>query len=428
MTNSVLFSFFCELRQRGIQLGASDYLLAMEAIYSGVGLEDWAQFKRLLRLLWAKSQKEQEQFDKAFIQRLEPYLKPKSTTGKLELNDSIKLFKRFCHAMWFESKEDQESKEDRDLFLFSQAFAELVESQLPTDAPSDEPPSQQDDTGSQNDTGGQDDIGSQDDTKSLSSPKSISEPKTARHQLTVGQQKVKLHFDLVQPSSLPERPDLSKDWPPYQMIPVLPLSQREMVEVWRKLSRPQRAGRPEELDIERTITSLCRTGFLLRPILRPRRCNQTQLVVLIDQLGSMEPFGLVIQAIRSSLIQGGLKGRTSFYYFHDCPKKRLHIYPTLAGAVPLEKVLYERAEGNSVLIISDAGAAKGSFDEERIEATHKFLTKVQNYTHLYAWLNPMPKNRWSATTAEEIEKLVPMFPLTPEGFDDMANILRGNSL
>ena len=40
MSNSVLFQFFRKLYQQGLPLGASDYLLALEAMRSGAGLED----------------------------------------------------------------------------------------------------------------------------------------------------------------------------------------------------------------------------------------------------------------------------------------------------------------------------------------------------------------------------------------------------
>ena len=404
MVDSILFPLLCELREQGILLGTSDYLLVLEAISTGLGLENCEQFKRLLRLLWTKSQDEQKRFDRAFAKWVETLFHPSLAAKKLEEEDTIEQFKLFCCSIWLKSQEDRA--------LFNQAFAELVEPQLTETIPSlpspspDEPPPKLIEKPPPN------------------LPKPVKKPGEPQRQITIGQKKVRLHFDLTQPPSLPGKPNLLEDWSYYHLDPRLPLLERVMVEAWRQLRRPQRVGRPEELDVEGTIDSLCRTGYLLRPVLRPRRRNQVRLVVLIDQLGSMMPFTLVVKAIRDSLIQGGLKGRTNFYYFHDCPEY-LYKNPKLTGAVSLETV-FEQAQGNSVLIISDAGAAYGFYDDQRRKATQKFLIALRKYTYLYAWLNPMPKNRWAATTAEEIDRFVPMYPLNREGLSDIVNILRGH--
>ncbi len=75
--------------------------------------------------------------------------------------------------------------------------------------------------------------------------------------------------------------------------------------------------------------------------------------------------------------------------------------------------------------MSDAGAARGNYDEKRLANTRAFLKTLNTYTYLYAWLNPMPLKRWAATTAEDITRIVPMFPLDREGLNDAINILRG---
>ena len=199
-----------------------------------------------------------------------------------------------------------------------------------------------------------------------------------------------------------------------------------MAGVWRQMRRPQREGVPEELDVERTINSICRTGLFLRPVLQPRRRNQANLMVLVDQQGSMAPFAPLVEAAIESILRGGLLGKTSFYYFHDCPEEFVYQRPNLTNASSLEKVLQEKAKGNSILIISDAGAARGYYDKMRIAETKAFLQILSTYTYLYAWLNPMPQNRWLATTAEDIACMVPMFPLDREGLNDTVNILRGH--
>jgi uncharacterized protein with von Willebrand factor type A (vWA) domain len=443
MNDSILFQLFQQLRQQKFSLGAADYLLVLEAMRSGLGLEDLEQFKRLLKLLWAKSPEEQKLLALEFDRWLKPHLSPTAKYSEEKL-EQIEEFKLFCRLRWAKSPQEGD--------LFEQAFSELVKPQLQAiAAPTPPPPSLPPPTASPpppspppkdlrlnaipiiwlllreiNSLAGILFL------HKLFKPPKLHQPDTPRppingqkKQLSLEQKQVELHFGSVQPPTLPDKPELVEESHHFQLIPRLPMSQREMAEIWRQLRRPQRVGKPEELDVEGTIDSICRTGFLLRPVWRSRRCNQAQLVVLVDRLGSMAPFSLLVEGIRESIVRGGLRGRASFYYFHDCPDTYLYKRPQLTGAISLKTVLFEQMQGNSVLIISDAGAACGFYDEERREATKTFVKEIQSYTYLYAWLNPLPEYRWTATTAEDIEQFIPMFPFNRDGLHDMVNILRG---
>ncbi|MGK7876011.1 MAG: VWA domain-containing protein [Xenococcaceae cyanobacterium] len=339
--DSLLFQVFERLRRQGVPLGVSDYLEAIETIQAGIGLEDAASFKGLCRLLWAKSREDQELFDTAFAELVEP---------------------------------------------------QIAAPTLP---------------------------------KTFSSTSDTQPQRESAQELNLQQERMVLRSGSVS-QSLFFKTDLTEEPRHYQLIPRLPMSRRDMAGIWRQLRRPQRTGIPEELDVEGTINDICRTGFLLCPVLQPRRRNQARLVVLVDQQGSMAPFAPLIEAAIESILRGGLLGKTSLYYFHDCPEEYLYQRPSLTNALPLEAVLDEQAKGNWVLIISDAGAARGYYDRRRVADTKSFLQTLSTYTYLYTWLNPMPQNRWVATTAEDIADMIPMFPLDQEGLNDAVNILRGH--
>lgn len=357
--DALLFQVFERLRRSGVPLGVSDYMLAIETIQAGVGLEDAARFKGLCRLLWAKSQGDQELFNLAFAELVEPQLQTISTPEPITPTS---------------------------------ATPPSTVSELAPDLPELEP----------------------------SLPKPQPQPQ------------LELQWSrAIMPSKHKGQPfllktDLTEVSHYYQLMPRLPMSQRDMAGIWRQLRRPQRVGVPEELNVEGTINSISRSGLLLRPLLQPRRRNQARLVVLVDQQGSMAPFAPLIEAAIESILRGGLLGKTSLYYFHDCPEGLLYQRPSLTAALPLEAVLDEQAKGNSVLIISDAGAARGYYDRRRVAETKSFLQTLSAYTYLYAWLNPMPQTRWKATTAEDIAGMVPMFPLDREGLNNAVNILRGH--
>ena len=142
----------------------------------------------------------------------------------------------------------------------------------------------------------------------------------------------------------------------------------------------------------------------------------------------MEPFALFLGAVLESILRSGSLRHIHIFYFHDTPDEYLYLYPTLLGARPLESVLSEQCQNTSVLIIGDAGAARGHYDSARVQATREIIDKLSQYTYLYSWLNPVPKKRWAHTTAAYIAQLLPMFPLDWEGLNDTVNVLRGQSL
>jgi hypothetical protein len=214
----------------------------------------------------------------------------------------------------------------------------------------------------------------------------------------------------------------------YHLTPRPPLDKRDMASIWRKLRRLQREGLSSELDIQATTDALAQTGFLSQPVLQYYRRNQAKLVIMIDQGGSMEPFTLFLDAVLDSILRSGSLRHIHIFYFHDTPEGYLYLSPILLGARSLESVLTEQCQNSSVLIISDAGAARGHYDSIRVQATKEFIDKLNMHTYLYSWLNPVPKARWAHTTAAYIAQHLPMFPLDWEGLNDTVNVLRGQSL
>ena len=93
----------------------------------------------------------------------------------------------------------------------------------------------------------------------------------------------------------------------------------------------------------------------------------------------------------------------------------------------LKKVLQQYALGAAVVIMSDAGAARGRYDTQRLLNTVAFLKALRRYTLQYVWLNPLPKSYryWKNSTAEQIARHVPMFSLDRDGMYQAVNVLRG---
>ncbi|NER92885.1 MAG: hypothetical protein F6J86_03355 [Symploca sp. SIO1B1] len=204
-----------------------------------------------------------------------------------------------------------------------------------------------------------------------------------------------------------------------------PVTRRQMKQGWRYLRRPVREGVPIELDVEATVAKMSRENILLEPVLIPSRSNRTDLVLMIDQEGSMVPFHELSRQLKETAERGGRLRQTRVFYFHDYADEYLYHHPALLDAQPITEVLAEIGERAVVLIISDGGAARGNFDQERVESTKVWIEQLQQSVRYCAWLNPMPNECWQDTTAGEIARLLPMFEMNRQGMNAAISVLRG---
>jgi uncharacterized protein with von Willebrand factor type A (vWA) domain len=205
-----------------------------------------------------------------------------------------------------------------------------------------------------------------------------------------------------------------------------PVTRRQMKQSWRSLRRLVRTGPSTELDIDATIDRIGRQGTLLEPVLIPRRVNQSKLLLLIDQDGSMVPFHAFSERLTETAVRGGQLESTKAYYFHNCPMDYLYGDRYCNWAETIDDVLNTvQSSHTKVLIFSDAGAARGTFNAERLELTIAFLTALKRQIRYVAWLNPIPSSRWQGTTASQIARFVPMFELNRRGLSHAMSVLRG---
>jgi uncharacterized protein with von Willebrand factor type A (vWA) domain len=205
-----------------------------------------------------------------------------------------------------------------------------------------------------------------------------------------------------------------------------PVTERQMKQIWRYLRRPVREGSPTELDVEATVNQIVSQGLLLEPVLVPRRVNKAELLLLIDQDGSMVPFHALSRRLAETALYGGRLGKSGIYYFHNCPIEYVYHDPYHQQAELVSDIVTHVCTNKStVLIFSDAGAARGRYSEERYDLTKEFLEKLNKQVRYIAWLNPMPRKRWFGTTADDIASLVPMFEVSRRGLLDAIGVLRG---
>lgn len=369
----LLLKVFTQLRQAGLPLGFNEYEVLLYALQGGFGMSETTDLLRLCKILWAKSLEDEHLIEVCFEQIV-------SQNRSSQKPPSISSLNSAQSQENLPATYEQETAQSS-MSSFSTTIQESEEADVVSPSLAPELTLQIEDE--------------------IQAVKAVSQ--------TVSDRPVERPHNYFFPAE-----------------EYLPITRRQMKQSWRHLRRPIRKGPPIIVDVEGTIEHVGRQGIFLEPLLMPERVNVAGLILLIDQGGSMVPFHIVSRRLADTALKGGKLGRTNIYYFHNVPGSYLYHDPTHLEAKPLEQFLEEVQENRaSVIIISDAGAARGHLNPDRIKMTETFLDQLKQTVRYVAWLNPMPRSRWHETTADIIGQMIPMFEIDRKGLDAAIRVLRG---
>ena len=416
---------FDRLRQAGLPLGIDQYMLLIQALRLGHGLSDRAALERLCKLIWLVATTDELLFDHLFAVAIKVQLPLKTTLPKRKKSESalpkITPPPRKPPALPELPKKPPKASLPRLPSL-------SPPKQLPS-LPEPPPVPPVEDIIS----AGPGRIQKEERRREASQAVELAQ---SAEDVTTNVRSV-LHMTDQVTEIFSGNYQLSANY--------LPVSRRQMKQSWRYLRRMVRVGPPVVLDVQATIRQIGRRGRLVEPVMRPRRINQAALLLLVDQNGSMIPFHSLARALVETAASSGCFGRADVYYFHNVPPLnqdatvksgddfyRDHILfqkPQCVEAQPVHDIMaelqYARAD---VLVFSDAGAARGGWNEDRIQNTALFLYQLRALgAAQFSWLNPMPQDRWADTSAEAIADFIPMFNANHRGLNQAIGVLRSDS-
>jgi hypothetical protein len=176
----------------------------------------------------------------------------------------------------------------------------------------------------------------------------------------------------------------------------------------------------QEIDLDATIRSISRLGYFNEWQLTETTYFNISWTVLIDNSPSMAAFSFYSEAIAKSITKGNTGRQARLFYFNNFPEGHLYNDPRMASSTSFGG--FADGPRRNILIISDAGAARGNFNDQRIKFTLKFLRSLEK--HRIAWINPMPRARWMDTSAELIAFHTDMFDIGEGSRDNLGNIVR----
>ena len=210
----------------------------------------------------------------------------------------------------------------------------------------------------------------------------------------------------------------------YVLTPQPLISPRDLAVLWRRYRRSTRHGPRTEMDLAATLRERCRRGLLCHPVCRPRRSNSARLLILADASPSMDPWRPFLATLAESLPLGRL-AQAGLHYFNNLPRRVVFATPGLGQPASRDEILRRHA-GAGLLLVSDAGSARGVLNRRRALQTAAFLEDARSLFPTAVWLNPMPRSRWAGTTAGLIaDGPVPMLPLDAAHLLRAIDILRG---
>ncbi|TRU14968.1 MAG: hypothetical protein EWV60_01845 [Microcystis sp. Msp_OC_L_20101000_S702] len=208
-----------------------------------------------------------------------------------------------------------------------------------------------------------------------------------------------------------------------------PIGIAKLQESWQQL-RPLPLENPRQTwDLKATVMATAKRGFFDQIIYQKKQLYRREIIIFIDCSDSMIPFAGFGRIMKQTW------ANVPHFYFDNLIRDEVLRQENGWESQSLTKVLSNYSpEVTSCLILSDAGAARKRYVEERLSATETLIRRFSRRFSRVAWLNPLPYHRWYGTTAWDIADLaedIPnfsMFELTTEDWENLITWLKEEAI
>ena len=210
------------------------------------------------------------------------------------------------------------------------------------------------------------------------------------------------------------------------------LGTRNIKVALRRLRRFARTGAAEELDLDETIESSARQGWLdVR--MRPERRNAVKLLLFLDVGGSMDPHVTLCEQLFSAATSEFK--HLEFFYFHNCVYEGVwkDNRRRFAERTPTWDVLHKFGHDYKLVFVGDASMSPyeithpgGSVEHMNGESGAVWLERLAHVYPAAAWLNPTPHEHWGHSQSTRLVRGIlndRMYPLTLSGLDSAMRAL-----
>ena len=202
------------------------------------------------------------------------------------------------------------------------------------------------------------------------------------------------------------------------------LGTRNIKVALKRLRNWAREGAAEELDLDGTIRSTARQGYLdVRT--RPERRNAVKVLLFLDVGGSMDPHVRIVEELFSA---ARAEFRTlEHFYFHNC------LYEGVwrdnrrrwDAVTPTMEVLNTYGPDYRCIFVGDAAMSPyeiaypgGANEHWNAEAGQVWLDRARAQWPANLWINPVPRAHWAHTQSTRMIREIfedRMVPMTLDG-------------
>ena len=210
------------------------------------------------------------------------------------------------------------------------------------------------------------------------------------------------------------------------------IGSRSMKIALKRLRIWARNGLNEELDLDNTILSTARSGFLNIKT-RPERENAVKLLIFFDIGGSMDMYVSKVQELFSAA-RSAFK-HVKYYYFHNCLYEGVweNNYRRWEEQIPTYDLLHRYNKDYKCIFVGDAAMSPyeiemvgGANEHYNNETGRTWLQRARNQWPNNIWINPAQEDYWKYTQSTIILQNIfenRMIPLTLNGLDEGMKLL-----
>ena len=205
------------------------------------------------------------------------------------------------------------------------------------------------------------------------------------------------------------------------------LGTRNIKVALKRVRKWARDGAPDELDLNNTIRSTAKNGYL-DVKMRPERRNAVKVLLFLDVGGSMDPHIKTVEELFSAA-KSEFK-HMEYFYFHNClyegvwkDNKRRWTEQT-----PTHEILRTYGNDYKCIFVGDASMSPyevaypgGASEHWNAEAGDVWLKRAIDQWPASIWINPLSKKYWQYTHSVGMIQEVfmqRMYPMTLKGIEE----------
>ncbi len=204
------------------------------------------------------------------------------------------------------------------------------------------------------------------------------------------------------------------------------LGSRAMKIALKRLRQWARTGLQEEIDIDSTIKSTAKNGYLDIKTQKEKN-NSIKVLLFLDVGGSMDPYVKKVEELFSA--SRSVFKNLEYFYFHNCLYEGVwkNNHRRWNEQIPTFEVLNTYGKEYKCIFVGDASMSPyeilfpgGANEHFNKIAGKDWLFKAISQWESHMWINPVPKKYWDYTqTIKMVSDIFSgkMVPLTLSGLD-----------